>query len=643
MKLIRSLSLNYLKKNKKRTLMTIFAICLSAALIFTVLNMVYVLRTSLIDYVKTGEGEFNFKYENASSYIDTLKINRDVDGNLGVLNFLGSSRSKSKNEYKPYLALYSADSDSLKRFNFKLKEGRLAQNRNEVIIPDTLNLYGKLNLKLGDYIDLDYIERFSDEGKIERGYLRDGEKFKSLDRSERLKVVGIVDRFTSQIESFDDAAFTLITKDSDKDKVVSKDAYFSFKSVDDYYKKLENIFSDDADNVIINSPLIKLQSYKSEDSEMKMILALGIFLVFIIVISSIAIIGSSFSISTVEKKKEYGILKSLGARDKDLAHGLRFEGLVLGLVGSIFGVILGLLASFIVSAVINSLLVNFISGMGIKFKISLIALMVAFSLGVITSLISSSRQVISIKKISPIEAIKGTSDILIRKKDVKIPKFISSIFGIGGEISYKNMKRNRKRYRASVIAISISIIVFISIYSLVSQLEKSVRLEHAYKNYNLVSYINRSTNETDNGSIDEYRKNLDKLVKSVIEDEEYSIVKRFYAYMETKYLSEDLLKFFQEKQGYSKDDKSIGITINVLDDKSFEKTLKENGLKGNGLYLACNEYFIKTDDGKKYSFKSFKDKSISYSYDQNNYRNEEIENPISFKEDVNLEFIKKFL
>lgn len=203
------------------------------------------------------------------------------------------------------------------------------------------------------------------------------------------------------------------------------------------------------------------------------------------------------------------------------------------------------------------------------------------------------------------------------------------------------MKRNRKRYRASVIAISISIIVFISIYSLVSQLEKSVRLEHAYKNYNLVSYINRSTNETDNGSIDEYRKNLDKLVKSVIEDEEYSIVKRFYAYMETKYLSEDLLKFFQEKQGYSKDDKSIGITINVLDDKSFEKTLKENGLKGNGLYLACNEYFIKTDDGKKYSFKSFKDKSISYSYDQNNYRNEEIENPISFKEDVNLEFIKK--
>lgn len=95
----------------------------------------------------------------------------------------------------------------------------------------------------------------------------------------------------------------MITKDSDKDKVVSKDAYFSFKSVDDYYKKLENIFSDDADNVIINSPLIKLQSYKSEDSEMKMILALGIFLVFIIVISSIAIIGSSFSISTVEKKK----------------------------------------------------------------------------------------------------------------------------------------------------------------------------------------------------------------------------------------------------------------------------------------------------------------------------------------------------
>lgn len=47
-------------------------------------------------------------------------------------------------------------------------------------------------------------------------------------------------------------------------------------------------------------------------------------------------------------------------------------------------------------------------------------------------------------------------------------------------------------------------------------------------------------------------KNLDKLVKSVIEDEEYSIVKRFYAYMETKYLSEDLLKFFRKNKAIVK-------------------------------------------------------------------------------------------
>ena len=46
---------------------------------------------------------------------------------------------------------------------------------------------------------------------------------------------------------------------------------------------------------------------------------------------------------------------------------------------------------------------------------------------------------------------------------MKCPKIINKIFGIGGEIAYKNLKRNKKKYRTTVISLVVSITVFISL------------------------------------------------------------------------------------------------------------------------------------------------------------------------------------
>ena len=41
--------------------------------------------------------------------------------------------------------------------------------------------------------------------------------------------------------------------------------------------------------------------------------------------------------------------------------------------------------------------------------------------------------------------------------NVNIPKFIKKIFGIGGSIAWKNMKRSRRQYRTTVLSIIISV------------------------------------------------------------------------------------------------------------------------------------------------------------------------------------------
>ena len=69
-------------------------------------------------------------------------------------------------------------------------------------------------------------------------------------------------------------------------------------------------------------------------------------------------------------------------------------------------------------------------------------------------------------KISPIEAIRQNTDIQINKKKIKTLGIVKKIFGIEGEIALKNIKRNKKKYRITIISLFISIVTFISFSTL---------------------------------------------------------------------------------------------------------------------------------------------------------------------------------
>ena len=68
-------------------------------------------------------------------------------------------------------------------------------------------------------------------------------------------------------------------------------------------------------------------------------------------------------------------------------------------------------------------------------------------------------------KISPIEAIRQNDDIKINKKKIRTSKIITKLFGVEGEIALKNIKRNKKKYRVTIVSLFISIVLFISFSS----------------------------------------------------------------------------------------------------------------------------------------------------------------------------------
>ena len=63
---------------------------------------------------------------------------------------------------------------------------------------------------------------------------------------------------------------------------------------------------------------------------------------------------------------------------------------------------------------------------------------------------------------SAIEAIRQTGDVKLTSRQVKTSRLSRKLFGMEGDLALKNFKRNRRRYRATVISLVVSIVLFVS-------------------------------------------------------------------------------------------------------------------------------------------------------------------------------------
>ena len=174
--------------------------------------------------------------------------------------------------------------------------------------------------------------------------------------------------------------------------------------------------------------------------------------------------SNSFAISVMERKKEFGLLSSIGATKKQLSYTVFFEALIEGIIGIILGICGAYIGIGTVIIIINNLIGDIlVLKLNLVTNIVFIIIPVIFMILVIfiSALVPSRRAA----KVSPIEAIRQNDDIKINKKKIKTGKLVNKLFGIEGEIALKNIKRNKKKYRVTIVSLFISIVLFISFSS----------------------------------------------------------------------------------------------------------------------------------------------------------------------------------
>jgi len=137
---------------------------------------------------------------------------------------------------------------------------------------------------------------------------------------------------------------------------------------------------------------------------------MGILQTVLIAIASIALIVASIGImntmltSVMERTREIGIMKAIGATNKDIMSIFIIEGLLLSIIGGASGIILGIFGSSGVATLLSNMGPG--GGPPLVPVITFLAIALGLSVSMIVGIISSLYPAWKAAKMSPIEAVR---------------------------------------------------------------------------------------------------------------------------------------------------------------------------------------------------------------------------------------------
>ena len=613
MNLMKTLTLKNLKLNRKRTIVTIVGIILATALLSALVTLVSSFQYSMIEYQKQKGGDFHVKFSNVKmSELSEFKNNRNIESTFETMGMGFAKLDGCKNEDKPYAYVMATDEAGFERGCFKLIEGRMAKNEDEIVIPRHLKTNGRIDIKVGDEITLDVGKRYDSntEGVISENCAYEHEAETLTDTvTKHYKVVGIMERPGYGMEDYSAAGYTFVTYSdelaaidngtkSEADTTLTVYSRYTQKALrnkdavtadiigvdeklfakannssvemtaeesDRFLKEMENAKYD----IYMNGFLISYECVFPIDGTFKALFTVAAVVALIIILTSVYCIKNSFNISITEKIRQYGMLASVGATRRQIKSSVKTEAAMLGVVGIPVGTMSGILASLILVKVVNALSAGWLN-VALSFHTSLPALILAVILSIATIYFSATGSARRAAKVTPLEAIRNTKEIKIKSAKLKTPAIIGRIWGIGGVISYKNIKRNNKKYRTTVTSIVICSVTFIVISYFMSMAFSVVGMSYASADYNIG--INMSCKK--DIDIEKFSKLL-----SGIEGAEDYLVGAGYDFDVSK---PEYTKEYGEycRQLYDdSEDVSQMFLITVLDDKSYDKYASDAGIK----------------------------------------------------------------
>jgi putative ABC transport system permease protein len=577
--IINKVTIRHLKENKRRSLVTIIGVIISVAMITAVATLGVSFLDLMIRQEISDNGEWHVQYKNVTpDQIEAIKM--DSETKSLILSSDGYAELEGSNNHnKPFLYFKNYNKIGMKHFPIEVVEGRLPHNENEIVISEAILSNAKVEYNIGDQLTVNIGDRWNKEtGKMltqNDSLIRKDDTINEelkINETKTVKIVGTIER--PSWEPTWSPGYTVIGYVDEKslNEKETVDALALLTKINgslyDHAEALAQAHK--IEKVHYNTELLRYYGVTTSDNLRMTLFSLAGIIMGVIIIGSVALIYNAFAISVSERARHLGMLSSVGATKRQKRNSVFFEGAVIGAISIPVGILAGLLGIGITFAFIN----KFLQGaLGVSEKLELVvtpaSLFIACGISILTIFISTYIPAQKASRVSAIDAIRQTHDIKLSGKTVKTSRFVRKVFGMEAEIGLKNVKRNRKRYLATVFSLVISIVLFLSVGYFTDNLKRSLDMSQNDLQFD----IQISSSELDRDELAEFTR-LEHVTKSSIMREV-----PFEALIEMDQIPAQLKMQIKEQNRTLEGGKfPYYVTLHSLDQKSFKEYTKQIGV-----------------------------------------------------------------
>ncbi len=442
----------YLSVHQKKTRLTLISIAISVTLITGIFSMLEAFLKFEKLQVIHDYGNYHILIVNAAPEVREAISNRLDVKNAGRWKDLGSG---SINNHP--CALGAVESNIAPNFNISVIEGNYPAAPNEIMMEEWALERLDPELSVGDTVEISLPEQAPGKFLIS-GIYNDLGNMKAKGVPGVLTSMRLAEQVAPDLKELYVIEF--------KDRVNIKQAEIEIK----------NTFQISGDRIGHNERLLAVIG-QSDHKAAVGFYTIGGVLFFIVLVAGVVMIYNTLNISVMERVRQFGLLRCIGASQSQIAKLVKREGLYVTLAAIPLGIGAGLLMTLVCSAILKFFNPS-LFGLMPLFTFSLSGITAGIVIGFLTVFMASMLPARKAARVSPLNAVTGSNEIIISK--VRKKGFLTKILPVDMAMGVGNAVVKKKTLVLMSCSIALSIIMFFGFQVFVDFMHTSMKTTKPY-------------------------------------------------------------------------------------------------------------------------------------------------------------------